>query len=179
MKNKKAVFLDRDGVILEDKHYLVDIKDLEFIPRAIEALKNIPEDYLKIIVSNQSGVGRGYFTINQLHLFNDKLLSELKKHGVFINELYYCPHIPDENCECRKPKTGMFLKAKQQLGIDLSQSWMIGDKSSDIQAGKKISAKTIQVHTGYSGKEPGSSKIEPDYYVESLFQAVEIINNES
>jgi histidinol-phosphate phosphatase family protein len=177
--SKKAVFLDRDGVILVDKDYMVNISDMEFLPGAIKALTNIPKQYLKVIISNQSGVGRGYFTIEQLNSFNDNFIAELKKYGVFIDKLYYCPHDPEENCNCRKPKTGMFDLAKRQLGIDVSQSWMIGDKSSDIMAGKQIKARTIQVRTGYAGNEPGAVSVEPDFYANDLYQAVEILNNES
>jgi histidinol-phosphate phosphatase family protein len=179
MNTTRAVFLDRDGVIIVNKDFIVDIADMEFIPGAIEGLRNLNPDYKKIIISNQSGVGRGYFNIEQLEAFNEVLLAELKKKGVLIDKIYYCPHSPDDNCECRKPKTMLFEKARQLYGIDFTRSWMIGDKSSDIQAGENIGASTILVGTGYGGSEPDSEVVKPDYYVNDLYQAVEIINNES
>jgi len=172
---KKAVFLDRDGVIIVEKDFISDISQLEYIPKAIEALKLIPSEYLKIIVSNQSGIGRGYFAADQVDKFNTGLIIDLKKKGVFIDKIYYCPHSPDNNCECRKPKTGLFDLARRQFNIDYAKSWMIGDKSSDIQAGKNIGATTIQVLTGYAGEEKNALEVVADYIVSDLYEAVEII----
>jgi len=174
----KAIFLDRDGVILVEKDFISDISQLEYIPKAIEALNLIPAEYLKIIISNQSGIGRGYFTASQVDKFNKALVVDLKKKGVLIDKIYYCPHSPDDNCECRKPKTGLFDLAHRQFDINYTKSWMIGDKSSDIQAGKNIGASTIQVLTGYAGREPGALKVKADFVTLNLFEAVEIIINE-
>jgi len=179
VSRNKAVFLDRDGVILVEKNFAIDIEEMEFLPGAIDGLKNVPPDYLKIIISNQSGIGRGYFKVEQVEQFNDALLEELKKNSVLIDKIYYCPHSPDDNCQCRKPKTGLFEKARQEYGIEFGQSWVIGDKSSDIQAGKNIGALTIQVLTGYAGREPGADMMKPDYIADDLYQAVEIVRNES
>jgi len=175
---RSAIFLDRDGVILVEKDFISDITQLEYIPKAIEALKLIPAEYLKIIISNQSGIGRGYFTADRVDKFNKALVVDLKKKGVFIDKIYYCPHSPDDNCECRKPKTGLFDLACRQFDIDCAKSWMIGDKSSDIQAGKNIGASTIQVLTGYAGQEHGALKVRADFIAENLYEAVEIIINE-
>jgi len=162
-------------VIIVDKDFQCDIARLEFVPGAVDALKAIPEDYLKIIISNQSGIGRGYFSAEQAEKFNEALLDELKKKGVIIDKIYYCPHSPEANCDCRKPKTGLFESAGRQFNIDFAKSWMIGDKSSDIRAGKNIGAETIQVLTGYAGKEKGALGVVADYIVGDLFEAVEII----
>ena len=178
-KFRKAIFLDRDGVIIVEKNFISDISQLEFVPKAIEALKLVPSEYLKIIISSQSGIGRGYFTADQVDKFNTGLIIDLKKKGVLIDKIYYCPHSPDDNCECRKPKTGLFDLARRQFNIDYAKSWMIGDKSSDIQAGKNIGASTIQVLTGYAGEEPGAIKVEADFIADDLYEAVEIIKNES
>lgn len=179
IKPARAVFLDRDGVITVEKDFVIDIDDLEFMPGAIDALTRIPADYLKIIVSNQSGIGRGYFTVDQVEDFNKVLLDELKKKSVLIDKIYYCPHSPEDKCDCRKPGIELFERAKRQFGIDFSKSWMVGDKSSDIQSGKNIGALTIQVLTGYAGNEPGAASIKPDYFADDLYKAVEIIRNES
>ena len=171
----KAVFLDRDGVILVDKDYLCDINQLEFIPRAIKALKNIPDDYLIVVISNQSGIGRGYFSAAEAHKFNEVMLLELKKKGVIIDGMYYCPHSPEDKCDCRKPNTGLFELAGKRFNIDYARSWMIGDKSSDIRAGKNVGASTIQVLTGYAGNEPGAISVSADFIARDLYEAVEII----
>jgi len=173
--NHKAVFLDRDGVIIKEKEFVIDIDHIDFIPRSIEALLRLPADYLKIIVSNQSGVGRGYFKAAQVEAFDNALTALLKKKSVLIDKIYYCPHRPEDNCECRKPASGLFEEANRRFGIDFSRSWVIGDKSTDILAGKKIGATTILVLTGYAGDEPGAQKIIPDYTAKDLFEAVEII----
>ena len=171
----KTIYLDRDGVILIDRGYSCDIDRLEFIPRAVEALRNVPDDYLLIVVSNQSGIARGYFSAAEADKFNEVMCSELKKKGVIINEIYYCPHSPDDKCDCRKPKIGLFEMAKARFNIDFAQSWMIGDKSSDILAGKNIGVSTIQVLTGYAGNEPGAVEVSADHVVRDLYEAVEII----
>ena len=169
-----AVFLDRDGVIIEEKHFLIDASQIEFIPGAIEALKSL-DDYLKIVISNQSGVARGYFTKNDVELFQNLLAERLSAYGIFINSWRYCPHGPDDNCDCRKPKSGMILQEASRHTIDLSRSWMIGDKRSDIAAGKNAGVKTILVKTGYAGNEPDREEIEPDYWADNLTDAVRII----
>jgi D-glycero-D-manno-heptose 1,7-bisphosphate phosphatase len=172
---KAAVFLDRDGVILREDNFLIDYNKVHFLDRAVEALGNIPKNYLKIIVSNQSGIARGYFTWQQVEEFNAKLRTDLATQSALIDGIYFCPHGPDDDCDCRKPKSGLFDLARLEHNIDCSQSWMIGDKSSDILAGKNIGAKTILVLTGYAGKEPGAIKIQADYTAADLFEAVEII----
>jgi histidinol-phosphate phosphatase family protein len=171
----KTVFLDRDGVIIVEKNFQVDFSQAEYIPRSVDALKALPDDYLKIIISNQSGIARGYFTIEQVDKFNNALVADLKKQNVTIDAFYFCPHGPDDNCDCRKPQTGLFERAKRQFSIDYEKSWMIGDKSSDIQAGKNIGAKTILVLTGFAGKEPGATDVKPDFITKDLFEAMEII----
>lgn len=173
----RAVFLDRDGVIISEKDFIADINLLEYIPRSVEALRRIPSQYLKIIVSNQSGIGRGYFTTAQVESFNKALIADLKKRGVSIDGIYYCPHRQEDNCDCRKPKTGLFESANRRFGIDFKGSWIVGDKSSDIRAGINIGAKTILVQTGYAGKEPSAQNIVADFTVKDLYEAVEIIRS--
>lgn len=175
MVKKTAVFLDRDGVIIEEEHFLIDYSKVRFLNRAIDAIRNIPESFLKIIISNQSGIARGYFTHEQVEKFNAKLKADLAANQSPLDEIYFCPHGPDDDCDCRKPKTGLFDLARLEHGIDFSGSWMIGDKSSDIQAGKNIGARTILVLTGYAGKEPGALTIQADYTAADLYEAVEII----
>lgn len=135
----KAVFLDRDGTINKEKHYLYKIDDFEFLPRVIEGLRVLQEaGYLLIIITNQSGIGRGYYTENDFHKLNNWMIDKLKEYGINITDVYYCPHLPDapvevyrKECNCRKPKLGLFEKAIADYDIDLSKSYAIGDKIRD------------------------------------------------
>lgn len=135
----KAVFLDRDGTINVEKHYLYKKEDFEFLPGVIEALRMLQNSgYLLIIVTNQSGIARGYYTEADFQKLNDWMVNTLKSNGVYIADVYYCPHLPDapveryrKNCDCRKPKLGMFQKAVEEHIIDLSESFAIGDKIRD------------------------------------------------
>jgi D-glycero-D-manno-heptose 1,7-bisphosphate phosphatase len=173
---RPAIFLDRDGVIIEEKHFLIDSSQIEFVPGAIEALKTI-DGYLKIVISNQSGVARGFFTEEDVIKFQSVLAGILTENGIRIDSWRFCPHGPDDNCQCRKPSPGMILDEAGKFSVDLSKSWMIGDKRSDIAAGKAAGLKTILVMTGYGGSEPDSEPVEPDFEVDDLKQAVEIIQS--
>lgn len=140
-KKNKAVFLDRDGTINVEKHYLYKIEDFEFLPGVIEGLRSLQKaGYLLIVITNQSGIGRGYYTEADFHRLNDWMVEELKAHGVDITAVYYCPHLPDalipeyrKECECRKPKLGMYYQAAEEWNIDFAQSIAIGDNLRDCE----------------------------------------------
>jgi len=154
MKNK-AVFLDRDGTINIDFGYTHKIKDLEIFPNAMEGLKLLQDSgYKRIIITNQSGIARGYFTEEDYHTFMEEMYTRLGKEGINFNGEYFCPHHPDDNCNCRKPKTGMLEQAAKDFNLDLNTCWMIGDSVSDIQAGKNAYCRTIHVLTGKEYTEP-------------------------
>jgi D-glycero-D-manno-heptose 1,7-bisphosphate phosphatase len=135
----KAVFLDRDGTINVEKNYLYKIEDFEFIPGVIEGLKLLQDaGFLLIIITNQSGIARGYYTEEDFNRLNNWMLNQLVEYGVNIAKVYYCPHLPDAtvkeyriDCECRKPKLGMYYQAIRDYDIDLGQSYAIGDKIRD------------------------------------------------
>jgi len=132
----KAVFLDRDGTIIKDEGYLRDPDSVCFLQGAIEALKDLmTAGYMLVLVSNQSGVGRGYFSEDSVMKVHERIKEILAREGVVLDGIYYCPHAPEEACECRKPSPGMILRAAKELKIDLSKSVMIGDKQSDLDAG--------------------------------------------
>ena len=132
MKNK-AVFVDRDGTINVDVHYLGDPDDFEMYPGVGEGVKRLQEKGFKIIViTNQSGIARGYFTEKQLLNIHEIMKKEFQKFNVILDGIYYCPHHPDDNCNCRKPNTGLFEKAIKEHNIDVKKSYMIGDKILDI-----------------------------------------------
>ncbi len=133
----KAIFLDRDGTINVDHGYLRDISLLEFLPGAVEALQKLAkEGYLLIIITNQSGIGRGYFSEAEYQTFNNALVASLKAQEVDIAATFMCPHSPSDNCTCRKPYPYMVLQAIEQFEIDPSASFMFGDKPSDVECGK-------------------------------------------
>lgn len=138
----KAVFLDRDGVINYDKNYVCKVQDFSFMPNVFEVLKGFMNlGYALFIITNQSGIGRGYYSLDEFLKLNAWMLDELAKHEIIINKVYYCPHAPEMNCPCRKPKPGMILQAKDEFDVDLSASILIGDKPSDMQAGKAAGIK--------------------------------------
>ena len=157
---KKAIFLDRDGTINVEKDYIYKSEDLVFEEGTIDALKTFKNlGYILIVVSNQSGIARGYFTEEDLNIFNNNMNEILKKNGVEITEFYCCPHHPDgigeykKICECRKPNNKMIEDAIKKYNIDREKSYMIGDKTSDIGAGIKSNLKTVLVKTGYGLKD--------------------------
>lgn len=151
-----AVFLDRDGTINVEKNYLHSMQDWEWIPGAQDAIKLLRDaGYLVVVVSNQAGIARGYYTsedVVALHLYVQKELLEL---GAGVDAYYWCPHHPDfgSGCNCRKPAPGMLLQAAQDLNIDLAASWMVGDKAIDMQAGLAAGVSSLLVQTGYGAKE--------------------------
>ncbi|MBV5278102.1 MAG: D-glycero-beta-D-manno-heptose 1,7-bisphosphate 7-phosphatase [Campylobacteraceae bacterium] len=131
----KAIFLDRDGVINIDKAYVSKIEDFEFCDGVFKTLQHFQKlGYLLIIVTNQSGIGRGYYSEADFQTLTAWMQKELLHVKVKIDAVYHCPHAPIENCECRKPKSGMFKEAIKAFDIDVTQSWMIGDKQTDIEA---------------------------------------------
>jgi D-glycero-D-manno-heptose 1,7-bisphosphate phosphatase len=154
---QRAVFLDRDGVINVEKGYLHRIEDFELLPGAPEALSLLKEaGFLLVVVTNQSGVARGYYSLEAVHELHRHLQSELKPYGVAINGFYICPHHPEHGsgkfaaeCFCRKPLPGMLEQAVADFRIDPAQSYLVGDKLSDIEAGHAAGCRCLLVRTGY------------------------------
>lgn len=133
---RKAIFLDRDGTLIEDRGYLADPEGVVLLSGAGDALRLLQDaGYLLIVVTNQSGIGRGYFTLEAMHTVNARMNELLAEHGVTIDDIRYCPHGPDDGCACRKPLPGMLCDAAEAHGIDLAQSAMIGDQPRDAAAG--------------------------------------------
>ena len=175
---KQAIFLDRDGTINVEKNYLIDPADLVLLPGVGEALRRSQEaGYLLIVVTNQSGVARGFFTTSDVENLHKHLQRELRPYGVQIDAFYLCPHHPEYGagpCDCRKGEPGMLLQAAREHHIDLAASWMIGDKSSDIEAGSKAGCRSILVRTGY-GVQEGQGLPPATLITDSLAAAVELI----
>ena len=148
---EKAVFLDRDGVINVDKEYLYKPEDFEFINGAPEAIRLMNKlGYKVVVVSNQSGVARGFFTVDDVVKLHKHIDRELKKYEAYIDAYYFCPHHPDfgSECDCRKPKTGLIEQAVRDFNIDLAKSWMIGDKASDVECAENAGVKPILATEG-------------------------------
>ena len=155
-ERKKAIFLDRDGTINVDKDYLYKIEDFQFEPKADEALKILYDSgYILIVVTNQSGIARGYYSEEDVEILHQNLLKILQEKGIKISKFYYCPHHPTKgvgkyktDCECRKPNPGMLLKGIEEFNIDTSLSYMVGDKKSDVDAGLKAGVTSIFLNNG-------------------------------
>ncbi|MFK5881574.1 MAG: D-glycero-beta-D-manno-heptose 1,7-bisphosphate 7-phosphatase [Sulfurospirillum sp.] len=167
----KAIFLDRDGVINLDKAYLYKIKDFEFCDGVFDTLRYLQSlGYLLFIVTNQSGIGRGYYTKEQFEELTVWMQKEFLKQGINIQKVYHCPHIPNDNCICRKPKPYMINKAIKEFEIEPKNSWMIGDKPSDIKAGIKAGISNTIFINDYISKEA-------KYSVKSILDTIKIIKN--
>lgn len=154
----KTIFLDRDGVINEEVNYLHKKENFKFIDGVFDACHYFQKlNYEIIIVSNQSGIARGYFSEYDYIKLTKWMLDQFKQQNISILDTFYCPHGPDSNCRCRKPMPGMLIEAKEKYHIDMNQSWMIGDKETDIEAANLAGIRnTILVRSGHSIDEYNS-----------------------
>jgi D-glycero-D-manno-heptose 1,7-bisphosphate phosphatase len=129
----RAIFLDRDNTLIQDKGYIHRPEDVVLLPGVAQGLALLKKSgYLLIVVSNQSGIGRGYYTERDFHAVNARLQELLAHHGVKIDDFFFCPHTPEDNCRCRKPQTGMLERAVSRWNVALSQSFVVGDKDTDV-----------------------------------------------
>ena len=152
MVKKKALILDRDGTLIEDKDYAYKIEDLEILPGVIEGLKLLQKEFLFFIVTNQSGIGRGYYTTEDFHNFNNHLIRLLKEENIDIIRTFFCPHLREDDCECRKPKTKFIKDIINEYDVNIQESWMVGDHPSDIQFGINGGCRTVFLTTGHGEK---------------------------
>lgn len=166
---RPAVFLDRDGTIIKDAEYLSSVDELEVFEFAAEALRLLKEKgYLLIVLTNQSGIARGFFDEATMQIVHDTLQGQL--NGL-IDVIYFCPHGPDDGCDCRKPGVGMIKQAASEHSIDLANSWMVGDKKSDIETGFNAGVATALVLTGYGGSELAILERMPELVAGDLLEA--------
>ena len=175
----KAVFLDRDGVIIEEEHYLSDPDKIRLVPGASEAIKRLRDaGYLTVMTTNQAGVARGYYEEADAVRVNERLKSLLEDAGAGLDGIYLCPHHPDHSgeCDCRKPAPGMLLQASRDLDIDFSASYMIGDKLSDIGAAKAAGcAGSVLVLTGHGKEFEAKAAAAGQKITASIIEAVDFI----
>ena len=171
----KTIFLDRDGVINKEINYLHKIDDCEFIDGIFDACLYFQKlGYKIIIISNQSGIARGYYTESDYKKLTQWLLCQFENNNIDILDTFHCPHGPNSNCDCRKPKPGMFIKAKNKYNIDMKNSWMIGDTETDIQAAISAGVKnTILVRSGHIIDKSTSSA---SYFVDSIQELNQVIS---
>ena len=176
----KVIFIDRDGVINKDLWgYVEKWEQFEFLPGVLESLKKLTQaGFSIIIISNQAGIADGLFSLEDLDEVNKNMLHEIEQHGARIAGTYYCPHSKTAECDCRKPKTGLFEQATHSLPeYEKEKTFYIGDKISDIKAGKNFGLKTIMVMTGYGEREKDliSDETQPDFMAADLPEAVQIV----
>ena len=174
---RKAAFLDRDGTIIEEKHYIADPAHVVLAPRAIEGLQSLRDQgYLLVIITNQSGIARGLYSEADFHAVQDRVTQVLLDHGVALDGVFFCPHHPDYTgaCDCRKPGPGMYREAAEKLGIDLAHSVYIGDRIKDVLPARHFGGTGILVGTGYGLQEAGDA---PDWVqrAETLTDAAEAL----
>lgn len=173
---KRAVFLDRDGTIARDVPYCRRPEDFEILPGVPRAVRLLNEHGFHIVViTNQSGIARGYFTLDTLELIHAKMRSEMERHGARVDAVYFCPHHPDDGCDCRKPSPALLLRAALDLGISLKDSFMIGDDAKDIKAGRSAGCRTIWL----TNSLPPAAALheDPDHIAHDLLEAVQWITH--
>lgn len=167
---RKAVFIDRDGTLIEEVNFLSNVEDLRVFPYTSEAVRLLKDaGFLVIVVTNQSGIGRGIYDEAAMHSIHEAMQEQLEN---MIDAFYYCPHLPCDGCDCRKPELGMINLALKDFEIDLQGSWMIGDKKIDVETGKNAGTKTAMVMTGYGRSHSKALDVMPDVLAENLLDAV-------
>jgi D-glycero-D-manno-heptose 1,7-bisphosphate phosphatase len=175
----RAIFMDRDGTVSEEIGYMYHADLYKPFPWTGPAVRRINESGLKaILITNQSGVQRGYFKEEMVHTVHGVLQDELARHNAKLDAIYFCPHQPETGCDCRKPRPGMLLQAKQELELDLEGSFMIGDRYLDVDVGHAAGVRSILVLTGNGRAEWEKYKhlpTQPHFVAENLFEAVEAI----
>ncbi|MBI3895984.1 MAG: D-glycero-beta-D-manno-heptose 1,7-bisphosphate 7-phosphatase [Acidobacteria bacterium] len=170
------VLLDRDGTINVEKEYLSNPDDVELLDNAAEGIRRLRNLGLKVVViTNQSGVGRGYFEQSTLQRIHKRLLGLLAAEGAQLDGIYVCPHHPDDGCGCRKPQVGLLRQAAEEFKADLAQAFVIGDNLGDIEAGRRVGATTLLVRTGYGADIATRGGVDANYVVADLAEAAEVI----
>jgi D-glycero-D-manno-heptose 1,7-bisphosphate phosphatase len=188
---QRAVFIDRDGTISEEVGYINHVSRFRLFPYAPAAIKHLNENgWLAIVITNQAGVARGYFSEDTIQAVHDAMTNELKSNGAQLDAVYYCAHHPSVgeppyrfDCDCRKPKPGLISRAAKNFDIDLKKSWMVGDRYSDVELARNAGVKSMFVLSGYGRGEwehqRASWAEQPDLVAEDLLEAVRLIVSSS
>jgi D-glycero-D-manno-heptose 1,7-bisphosphate phosphatase len=174
-KQSPAVFLDRDGTIIEEADYLHEPERIKILPNALDGIKRFQDmGYRIVIITNQPGIGIGYYSKEDFYQVNRALFKHFSQAGILIDKVYFCPHGKSEKCSCRKPELALVQRAKEELNLDLSRSIFIGDKTSDIETGKRAGMRTILVQTGFAG-EDHEFPVQPDWTARDLAEAASFV----
>jgi histidinol-phosphate phosphatase family protein len=177
-RRRRFVVLDRDGTLIEERHYLSDPDQVELIPGVAEALGRLRSIGLgAIVVTNQSGIGRGLFDRARLEAIHARLHALLASHGATLDAIYVCPHTPEDGCSCRKPRIGLVERAQSDLGVDPTRSFVVGDKPCDIEMGVHVGATTLLVRTGYGSRTEAEGAVRPDHVVSDVSEAIRLIES--
>jgi D-glycero-D-manno-heptose 1,7-bisphosphate phosphatase len=172
MKPRRFALLDRDGTLNAEKCYLASPDELELLPGTAAGLRHLARLGLGlVVVTNQSGVGRGYFQQSVVDAVHVRLRELLQQEGVILDGIFVCPHTGEDGCDCRKPKPGLALLAAEQLGFDSATAFVIGDKACDVELGRAIGATTILVRTGYGAQTEANGQTKADFVVGDLQEA--------
>ena len=180
---EKYIFLDRDGTINVEKHYLHKIEDFEYEAGVLKALEELQKlGYKFIIVTNQAGIAKGQYTESDYLILEEFIENDLREKGIIIQKTYHCPHHPqgkspyNVNCDCRKPKTGMFLEAIEEFDIDIENSYMVGDRFTDLKPADELGIYPVLIKTGY-GTDQLNSLVESNENIEEKFKRVMVVEN--
>jgi D-glycero-D-manno-heptose 1,7-bisphosphate phosphatase len=180
----RAVFLDRDGIIIKDMGYLTELSQIRLLPGAVEGIRLLQDQFFIVVVTNQSGVARGLLDKEKLVLIHQKLAKTLKNLGVFLDAIYSCPHLPASDlplvqaqCYCRKPRPGMLFQARDDFGIRLHLSFMVGDKYTDILAGHNAGVAATILLSSHKTESKPHPDVKPTYTASNLPEASELILN--
>ena len=170
---QKAAFIDRDGTLIEEVNFLSNVDDLRVFPFTYDAVKSLKDaGFLIIVVTNQSGIGRGVYGEAEMNQIHDEMQLQLDN---MIDAFYFCPHLPEGGCYCRKPSLGMIEAAGRDLSIDMSRSWFVGDKDLDVEIGLNAGLRTVLVETGYGREHAKTLKRRPDRIAGNLLEAARYI----
>ena len=173
---QRFAILDRDGTIIEECNYLSDPDQVQLITGAAEAMRGMRDEGLGVaVVTNQSGVGRGYFDLARLEDIHHRMCQLLEDEGVHLDGIYFCPHTPDDACNCRKPSSGMIKQAARELNFNPADCLVVGDRETDIEMGQNVGATTFLVATGYGAKTTSKRLAQPDYMVNDLLEASQVM----
>jgi len=173
---RRFVVLDRDGTMIAERHYLSDPEQVELLPGAAEGLRRMVALRLGlIVVTNQSGIARGYFDLERVDAIHQRMRTLLAAEHVLLDGIYVCPHGPDDDCACRKPRAGLLLEAAAKFNFEPRECFVVGDKPCDIELGQGVGATTILVRTGYGREYESAGQLRPDHIVDDLCAAAELI----
>ena len=178
MTPKQFVLLDRDGTIIKERHYLSDPQQVELVANATQGLRLMQEMNLGLVgITNQSAIGRGFFDEVRLEQIHQRMGELLSAEAVYLDGIYYCPHTPADDCQCRKPRVDLVYRAAKALEFTPHESFVIGDKPCDIELGQGVGATTFLVRTGYGAQFANDKTVNPDYVVDDLWEAALVIQD--